>query len=1377
MPPWWRYAEPFFRKLHASDLARVLPTRPWDDDPDLRAPPAGRSYAEPFEDGLPVPKLPEPPAATAAIATGPIAATATATAAAAAAAAATATTTAAATTAASTSATDASGTAAAGGASSLAGAAMPPPPPAAPAAFAPPPAPIVVPPSGVSVGEDLLDAATPDEVASLARQMLAFDDDRPAALAAAAESAGKSERAYEDWLVGRGLGRRGEREDDDVAKGTRRWLRAVAAAATLDARDARRASNKPLESEAEKAAAAAAAAGGLGGVAGAKVPAPRFPHPAPEVAPVIKVDDAMVPYVAGEIPGAPGTVPPPGASLAAAAAGAVGGLGGLVGGAARALGRLSSGTSAQASREGTPASGGSSGSLSRLGGAKGEPIESGVGVGPGPSGLGPGAGAVKTEETEEERAAREAKATTRRAFGGKGDLPHLFGPSRADERTPLHTEMLLERSFWLASSVGALPSVPPPTPFQSPTPAKHRDAVSGKSGKTAAAARGRDGADAGNAGGRCSVCVVQKKGRCGTETAPLRCLRRGGPGGYRAGSLEDPFDETDTDDAAPEPAAAAAAAGGAKSDVKAEPSATVAEPPAAPARRPPPTPLPAASTAAVAAMRAAERKKKRADARAAKRAKEGAANEGGDGDGDGDGDSDSDSDSESVSAPASAKAELSRLIAALDADPALRAAAPADEVEGELLALQYELLWQSQANRHVLASTLRRVADAADEEGERHAETEGEHAEAAAYMSKVREVRRMIKREKREADQRAALERAAAAAAASSRVGAQRRDADGNVIAPAMGALDGLPPEVAAAAAAAAEAERLGGGGGGANAATPSPTRPYRSLARPKIPKHVLDRFKDRPPGPRPPPSPMRVSPQGFAGGVVPPGYPGGGGAYPVAAGAAGVYPGAVSPVAEPPSPAFAAPPSAVLVDTVHAAAAAGGGRDPSECAVCAGTADVAFTRETLRCERCALPVHPRCYGLQSAAAGGEGWTCWVCRDATEKGKANTPAVLAARATAPPGSVKPSSEEKLAMYRGVSCILCPVQLGAFKQCTDGRWCHVACAQWMPEISIRDVDEPQTIRGVQQMPRERARQPCVACGRAAGVSMRCSYGHCQTAFHPLCARQAGLHVRASDGAKPHYRAYCEKHSQAHAERDAARGVPRARVPPPPNMAPVTMPGRVGGVGMGGIPAGSSLAASRAAAIAANPAAARMRPEEAEAIRRLRVDLQRARSVCKAVLRRESVKRGIARVEFALRHTRMGGELAGAGGEFPGTSPTGLSGVTPVAPKRARSGPTKGKRRADVGGGGAGGGAPTSVSGADSETTEGGGRWPKRARRSGGSGSVLRSGGDAEMTEAEADSLTPVSRERYLSRREAGETNARLPPGWAYVPKAETECHEG
>ena len=60
---------------------------------------------------------------------------------------------------------------------------------------------------------------------------------------------------------------------------------------------------------------------------------------------------------------------------------------------------------------------------------------------------------------------------------------------------------------------------------------------------------------------------------------------------------------------------------------------------------------------------------------------------------------------------------------------------------------------------------------------------ESELADAAAFMSKVREEKRLQMREKREAYQRAALERAAAAAAASSRVGHHKRDANGDLIA------------------------------------------------------------------------------------------------------------------------------------------------------------------------------------------------------------------------------------------------------------------------------------------------------------------------------------------------------------------------------------------------------------------------------------------------------------------------------------------------------------------------------------------------------------------------------------------------------------------
>jgi hypothetical protein len=204
---------------------------------------------------------------------------------------------------------------------------------------------------------------------------------------------------------------------------------------------------------------------------------------------------------------------------------------------------------------------------------------------------------------------------------------------------------------------------------------------------------------------------------------------------------------------------------------------------------------------------------------------------------------------------------------------------------------------------------------------------------------------------------------------------------------------------------------------------------------------------------------------------------------------------------------------------------------------VCAGTAEAQKCVETLRCARCALPTHPKCYGVKNVAAGvaacalawkekdgkkkdGNHWLCWVCRDATERGKANTPAVAAAAATTPPGAGRPSLEEKLAMFRGISCVLCPVQLGAFKQCQDGRWCHVACALWMPETQVEDSDVVRAVRGVQNIPKDRSRHNCVACGRAGGVSVRCSFGHCQISFHPLCAR--------SDGNRANHRAYCDKH---------------------------------------------------------------------------------------------------------------------------------------------------------------------------------------------------------------------------------------------------------
>jgi hypothetical protein len=63
------------------------------------------------------------------------------------------------------------------------------------------------------------------------------------------------------------------------------------------------------------------------------------------------------------------------------------------------------------------------------------------------------------------------------------------------------------------------------------------------------------------------------------------------------------------------------------------------------------------------------------------------------------------------------------------------------------------------------------------------------------------------------------------------------------------------------------------------------------------------------------------------------------------------------------------------------------------------------------------------CYGLQQHPAGAA-WLCDVCR-------------LPGLAGPPP------------------CVLCPRIGGAMKQTRDGRWCHLLCATWVPEVAVAD----------------------------------------------------------------------------------------------------------------------------------------------------------------------------------------------------------------------------------------------------------------------------------------------------------------------------------
>uniref|UniRef100_A0A6N2NE06 PHD-type domain-containing protein n=1 Tax=Salix viminalis TaxID=40686 RepID=A0A6N2NE06_SALVM len=136
-----------------------------------------------------------------------------------------------------------------------------------------------------------------------------------------------------------------------------------------------------------------------------------------------------------------------------------------------------------------------------------------------------------------------------------------------------------------------------------------------------------------------------------------------------------------------------------------------------------------------------------------------------------------------------------------------------------------------------------------------------------------------------------------------------------------------------------------------------------------------------------------------------------------------------------------------------------------------------------LQCDKCRMMVHARCYG-ELEPVDGVLWLCNLCRP----GAPNSP---------PP------------------CCLCPVIGGAMKPTTDGRWAHLACAIWIPETCLSDVKRMEPIDGQNKINKDRWKLLCSICGVAYGACIQCSNNTCRVAYHPLCARAAGLCVELED----------------------------------------------------------------------------------------------------------------------------------------------------------------------------------------------------------------------------------------------------------------------
>ncbi|KAF8030393.1 hypothetical protein BT93_E2740 [Corymbia citriodora subsp. variegata] len=223
----------------------------------------------------------------------------------------------------------------------------------------------------------------------------------------------------------------------------------------------------------------------------------------------------------------------------------------------------------------------------------------------------------------------------------------------------------------------------------------------------------------------------------------------------------------------------------------------------------------------------------------------------------------------------------------------------------------------------------------------------------------------------------------------------------------------------------------------------------------------------------------------------------------------------------------------------------------PKSCDIC--SRPETLMNPILVCSSCKVSVHMDCYRSVRESTGP--WYCELCEELRSSGA-------------------PAVEFWEKFTSAAECALCGGTTGAFRKCTDGKWVHAFCAEWVFEATFTR-GQANPVEGMDSIPK--GVDECNVCHHRYGVCIKCNYGHCQSTFHPSCARTTGLFMSLKTvGGKLQHRAYCGKHS---VEQKAKAESQKYGI------------------------------------------------EELKSIKQIRVELERLRLLCERIIKREKVKREI------------------------------------------------------------------------------------------------------------------------------------------------------